>query len=209
MIQDYFQQIVHEFQKTNISFNGLTNQDLKRIMNDAQQAFKSDKDAAKIIIIAIKKAKANNWKTTLSIQQTVDEYISAGLLDSNDVIKYEQDIAEKAKQPKLSPGQRIEATNFTLGNGEITTQANRIAELLFQKFKDTPYSEENLGHLDLQMSKEKTTYQGGNKADVMASARISVLEQLDWPSDLQRGQEILQRLRTNFPINAKSEGGMK
>ncbi|AOT56583.1 hypothetical protein [Weissella soli] len=198
MIQDYFQQIVHEFQKTNIKFNGLTNQDLKRIMNDAEQAFKTDKDAAKIVIIAIKKAKANNWKTTLSIQQTVDEYISAGLLDSDDVIKYEQDKADKAKQPRLGPGQHVEATNFTLDDDEISTQANRVADLVFQKFKDTTYSEENLGLLDLQMSKEKTTYKGGNKADVMALARITVLEKLHWPSDLTRGNELLMYLKLNF-----------
>lgn len=198
MIQDYFQQIVHEFQKTNIKFNGLTNQDLKRIMNDAEQAFKTDKDAAKIVIIAIKKAKANNWKTTLSIQQTVDEYISAGLLDSDDVIKYEQDKADKAKQPRLGPGQHVEATNFTLDDDEISTQANRVADLVFQKFKDTTYSVENLGLLDLQMSKEKTTYKGGNKADVMALARITVLEKLHWPSDLTRGNELLMYLKLNF-----------
>lgn len=205
MIQDYFQQIVHEFQKTNISFNGLTNQDLKRIMNDAEHAFKTDKDAAKIVIIAIKKATANNWKTTLSIQQTVDEYISAGLLDSDDVINYEQDIAEKAKQPRLGPGQHVEATNFTLDDDEITVQANRVANLVFQKFKDTTYSDENLGLLDLQMSKEKTTYKGGNKADVMALARISVLERLRWPSDLERGQELLKTLKSKFPNNSNTK----
>ncbi|WP_424571921.1 hypothetical protein ACOV5J_02945 [Weissella soli] len=198
MIQDYFQQIVHEFENTNIKFNGLTNQDLKRIMNDAEQSFKTDKDAAKIVIIAIKKAKVNNWKTTLSIQQTVDEYISAGLLDSDDVIKYEQDKADKAKQPRLGPGQHVEATNFTLDDDEISTQANRVADLVFQKFKDTTYSDENLGLLDLQMSKEKTTYKGGNKADVMALARITVLEKLHWPSDLTRGNELLMYLKLNF-----------
>lgn len=198
MIQDYFQQIVREFENTNIKFNGLTNQDLKRIMTDAEQSFKTDKDAAKIVIIAIKKAKVNNWKTTLSIQQTVDEYISAGLLDSDDVIKYEQDKADKAKQPRLGPGQHVEATNFTLDDDEISTQANRVADLVFQKFKDTTYSDENLGLLDLQMSKEKTTYKGGNKADVMALARITVLEKLHWPSDLTRGNELLMYLKLNF-----------
>lgn len=198
MIQDYFQQIVREFENTNIKFNGLTNQDLKRIMADAEQSFKTDKDAAKIVIIAIKKAKVNNWKTTLSIQQTVDEYISAGLLDSDDVIKYEQDKADKAKQPRLGPGQHVEATNFTLDDDEISTQANRVADLVFQKFKDTTYSDENLGLLDLQMSKEKTTYKGGNKADVMALARITVLEKLHWPSDLTRGNELLMYLKLNF-----------
>ncbi|MCT8395209.1 hypothetical protein D0499_05205 [Weissella soli] len=198
MIQDYFQQIVREFENTNIKFNGLTNQDLKRIMTDAEQSFKTDKDAAKIVIIAIKKAKVNNWKTTLSIQQTVDEYISAGLLDSDDVIKYEQDKADKAKQPRLGPGQHVEATNFTLDDDEIGTQANRVADLVFQKFKDTTYSDENLGLLDLQMSKEKTTYKGGNKADVMALARIALLDKLHWPSDLTRGNELLMYLKSNF-----------
>ncbi|MBF7058588.1 hypothetical protein [Weissella confusa] len=94
--------IVIQWQQANMPENSLAYQDLEEMQELALHNAESEKEAVKLVMLAIRSAAKNGATSTLSVQRRLEKWINAGATTAAKVGDY-----EKQSQQLLQPRQRF------------------------------------------------------------------------------------------------------